>query len=129
MNPRTARHLTAWLGLIAMGLIVLAPLISQLRLAAHPLSADGPLAALCSAARPAAGVASSHPQDIPLSACGYCDLLNVQAALPTPAPALLVLVLLVMLATVPVLSMHYTPTAGFPSGRPRAPPLLRHTHL
>ncbi|WP_374192452.1 hypothetical protein [Trinickia acidisoli] len=35
MALRSRKHLTAWLGIIAMWLIVLAPLVSQLIVAAH----------------------------------------------------------------------------------------------
>ena len=122
MSFRARNHLTAWLGLIAMWLVVLAPVVSQLVVAAH---ADNPAtAALCSVVPPAAGHAHYGRQGDPLAACGYCDLLADHPALPAvPAPTLLLVVLIVAMA-VPVLSTRFTPLGAFPSGRPRGPPAL-----
>ncbi|HTR08484.1 MAG TPA: DUF2946 domain-containing protein [Paraburkholderia sp.] len=118
MTLRSRKHLTAWLGLVAMWLVVLAPLVSQLVLAAHR---DDTTAALCSATQPATG--SSHvAHGDSLSACGYCDLLANQPAMPSLPPSPLVLLMLVAIAAAPVLSMRHTPLGAFPSGRPRAPP-------
>jgi len=118
MTLRTRKHLTAWLGLVAMWLVVLAPLVSQLVLAAHR---DDTTAVLCSATQPASG--SSHvAHDDSLSACGYCDLLANQPAIPSLPPSPLVLLMLVAIAAAPVLSIRHTPLGAFPSGRPRAPP-------
>ena len=118
MTHRPRKHLTAWLGLVAMWLIVLAPLVSQLVIAAHR---DDTTAVLCSAMQPSAdtGHLARHNS---LAACGYCDLLANQAAMPTVPPSPLVLMLLVTIAAAPVLSTRHTPLGAFPSGRPRAPP-------
>lgn len=123
MAPRSRKHLTAWLGLIAMWLIVLAPIVSQLVVAAH--RADPAAAALCSAVAPAADSAadSAHVAHAdPLAACGYCDLLADHIAMPTVPPSPLVLVMLLVCVAVPALSVRFTPLGVFPSGRPRAPP-------
>jgi hypothetical protein len=122
MNPRTRRHRTAWLGLFAMALIVLAPLVSQLA-SAHAARAGEPVAALCSALRTSADTAH-HIQGDPLSACAYCDLMAGQAAVPAMPPAWLILVVVVALAAAPSLSTRHIPFLAFPSGRPRAPPRL-----
>ncbi|MGN6652036.1 DUF2946 domain-containing protein [Trinickia sp.] len=119
MALRSRKHLTAWLGLVAMWLIVLAPIVSQLVVAAH--RADPSAAPLCSAVEPTAGSAHATPAD-PLAACGYCDLLADHIAMPAVPPAPLVLVMLLVSVTVPVLSVRFTPLGAFPSGRPRAPP-------
>lgn len=117
MNPYAHRRLTAWLGMLAIWLIVLAPVVSQLVVAAENRE---PIAALCSATTPSTQTQQSHGAG--MIACGYCDLLANHAALPTVTPALLVLVMLVALAAAPTLSTRFTPLGAFPSGRPRAPP-------
>ncbi|RDU97763.1 DUF2946 domain-containing protein [Trinickia dinghuensis] len=119
MAPRSRKHLTAWLGLIAMWLIVLAPIVSQLVVAAH--RDDPTFAALCSATQSSPDAAHVTHAD-PLAACGYCDLLANHMAMPTVPPVPLVLVMLLMAVAVPALSVRYTPLGAFPSGRPRAPP-------
>jgi hypothetical protein len=118
MARPSRNHLTAWLGLVAMWLIVLAPLVSQLIVASHR---DEPNAVVCSATQPAAdSVHTTHSDS--LAACGYCDLIATHAAMPAPTPSVLVLVTLVALAAIPALSVRFTPLGAFPSGRPRAPP-------
>ncbi|WP_438391795.1 DUF2946 domain-containing protein [Caballeronia sp. DA-9] len=119
MASRSRRRLTAWLGFIAMWLIVLAPLVSQLVVAAH--TDDPTVATLCSASQPSHSVADAVHGD-PLAACGYCDLLADHVALSTLSPSSLVFVMLAIVAAVPILSMRFTPLWAFPSGRPRAPP-------
>ncbi|NIF65194.1 23S rRNA (adenine(2030)-N(6))-methyltransferase RlmJ, partial [Burkholderia sp. Cy-647] len=101
MLRRSRTRFTAWLGLLAMWLIVLAPLVSQL-LAAH--RADDPtVAAICSTAHaPSQSMAMSMPMPAdsamqmdhtdPLAACGYCDLLADHLVLPSLPPAPLVLI-------------------------------------
>lgn len=118
MASRSRNHLTAWLGLVAMWLIVLAPIVSQLVTAAHR---DDPNAVLCSATQPSADSAHVTHAD-PFAACGYCDLMATHTAISTPPPSLLLLVMLVAIATIPALSVRFTPLGAFPSGRPRAPP-------
>lgn len=119
MAFRSRKHLTAWLGLIAMWLIVFAPIVSQLVVAAHR---DDPTAvALCSAVQPSTGPVHATHAD-PLAACGYCDLLADHMAMPTIPPAPLALVVLLVAVAAPVLSVRFTPLGAFPSGRPRAPP-------
>jgi hypothetical protein len=120
MSLTHRRRLTAWLGLVAMCLVVLAPLVSQLVMAAR--GDDPATAALCSVTQQAGGaVHDVHPGD-PLAACGYCDLLADHPAVPAvPAPSLL-LVVLIVIAVVPALSTRFTPLGAFPSGRPRGPP-------
>lgn len=118
MASRSRKHLTAWLGLVAMWLIVLAPLVSQLIVASHR---DDPNSALCSATQPT--VVSDHTaHGDSLAACGYCDLIASHAAIPTPTPSLLVLLTLIVIAAIPALSVRFTPLGAFPSGRPRGPP-------
>jgi hypothetical protein len=112
-------HLTAWLGLIAMWLIVFAPLVSQLVVAAR---AHEPVAALCSADQPAGGL--HHASADPLAACGYCDLLGAHPAAPAVPPVALPMIVLIAFAAAPVLSTRFTPLGAFPSGRPRAPPVV-----
>ncbi|MEQ0777817.1 DUF2946 domain-containing protein [Paraburkholderia tropica] len=118
MNQRVRNRTTAWLGLIAMWLIVLAPLVSQLLMAER---AHQPIAALCSVTQHA-DTSSHHTLDDALSACAYCDLLATHTAMP-PIPAIMsALFALIVAAVVPALFSSYTPLGAFPSGRPRAPP-------
>ncbi|WP_028222506.1 DUF2946 domain-containing protein [Paraburkholderia oxyphila] len=121
MNPRARTRTTAWLGLIAMWLIVLAPLVSQL---VDAWRKHQPVAALCSTTLDA-GVSQHGSPAGALNACGYCDLLTTHVSMP-PGPAVLLPILtLVALASVSTLSTSFTPLGAFPSGRPRAPPALR----
>jgi hypothetical protein len=119
MRRLDRKHLAAWLGLIAMWLVVLAPAVSQLVVSLHQRE---PVAAVCSDAQPA-GIGHVAPAG-PLSACGYCDLLAshpVGPAVPPAAPSVLVLVVL-LAAT--ILSTRFIPLGAFPSARPRAPPAI-----
>jgi hypothetical protein len=136
MTRRSRNHLTAWLGLIAMWLVVAAPLVSQL-LAAHLAhesnQAQAPFAALCSthqpgsqgnvslaAQRDAAPVHLSH--DDAFGACGYCHLLEHHVAVPTVAVVAAPGALVLAGVAPPTLSTRFTPLGAFPSGRPRGPP-------
>ncbi|MGF6873496.1 DUF2946 domain-containing protein [Paraburkholderia sp. MM5477-R1] len=119
MNSHAHRRLTAWLGMIAIWLIVLVPVASQLLVAARNAE---PVAAMCTVSTPSAETRPAHGNG--MIACGYCDLLADHAALPTIDPPLPVLVMLVTLVALPVLSTRFTPPGGFPSGRPRAPPVF-----
>ncbi len=116
MTSRQRNHRTAWLGLLAMCLLVLAPLVSQWVAARH---AADPSGFICSAAQPEADGSGQHA---PLSACGYCDLLAGHAAAP-PLPAVLpVLALVLLFAAVMLPPLAPVPLGAFPSGRPRGPP-------
>ncbi|MEJ0004016.1 MAG: DUF2946 domain-containing protein [Pararobbsia sp.] len=79
----TRKHLSAWLGIFAMCLIVFVPVASQLLVAVR---ANEPLAALCSVTQPA-GDGAHHAGD-PLAACGYCDLLADSDGHPTGPPGI-----------------------------------------
>ncbi|WP_052007377.1 DUF2946 family protein [Burkholderia paludis] len=73
--PTPQARATAWLGLVALVLALVAPLISQLRAAA---AADGiPTAPICSATGDTlvAHTASHAPSDPHVDRCGYCGLL------------------------------------------------------
>jgi hypothetical protein len=122
MTESVRKRLTAWLGIVAMCLVVLAPVVSQLLVAAR---AESPEVALCSAIHDDAGHArADHGSGAdPLAACGYCDFFADNIAAPGVPPMLPVLIVLVAIAAAPVLSTRFTPLGAFPSGRPRAPPL------
>lgn len=117
MSPRSLRRLTAWLGMIAIWLIVLAPLVSQLTVATRSRE---PVAAMCTVSVPSADTQPAHHDG--MVACGYCDLLATHATLPAVTPPLPILVILVTIVVLPILSTRFTPLGAFPSGRPRAPP-------
>jgi hypothetical protein len=87
------KYLTAWLGLIAMWLIVFAPVVSQLVASAR---ADEPVAALCSAVQPS--TPEHHAPIDSLDACGYCNLLTHHVAAPSIPPVALSVLVLVSVA-------------------------------
>ncbi|MFT4065834.1 DUF2946 domain-containing protein [Paraburkholderia sp.] len=135
MTPRARNRMTAWLGLVAMWLVVFAPLVSQL-LASN--RANEPIAALCSVLHPSGAsgagnsgvVAQTNPAPVHLShddafgACGYCHLLEHHVAMPTVAAIEPPTALLLAGTAPPTLSTRFTPLGAFPSGRPRAPPVV-----
>nr|WP_118182674.1 DUF2946 domain-containing protein [Paraburkholderia phosphatilytica] len=117
-------RVTAWLGLVAMWLVVCAPLVSQFVVSSR---AHEPIASLCSATTPAAAsIATPKHHDTAagsLAACGYCDLLTTHTAMSSVPPVAVQMLTLVAILVVAVLSVRFTPLGVFPSGRPRAPPL------
>jgi hypothetical protein len=120
MKLRKHILLTAWLGLVAMWLIVFAPLASQLIAAHH---AHEPTAELCSALQPASS-AQHLSHDDAFGACGYCHLLEHHVAMPGVAVPEPQRALVAAVDRVAPLSTRHTPFGAFPSGRPRAPPVV-----
>lgn len=112
------RRLTAWLGIIAMWLAVVMPVMSQTL--EHAERTSDPFAALCTI--DATGHAHSSVAGH-LDACGYCDML---AHHPVVASTHFVATTTSSVAhTLTVaLSEGILPNATFPSGRPRAPPVV-----
>lgn len=132
MTLRSRNRTTAWLGLFAMWLVVFAPLVSQMLMSSR---AHEPIAALCSALQPAGAsdaslVAHTAPEPVHLShddafgACGYCHLLEHHVAMPTVAAVEPSGTLALAGTAPPTLSTRFTPLGAFPSGRPRAPPVV-----
>ena len=133
MTSRSRNRSTAWLGLVAMWLVVFAPLVSQLLASAQ---AHEPIAALCSALQPggvgAAASASADNLTAPVhlshddafGACGYCHLLEHHVAVPTLAVVAPTAALTLAGTLPPELSTRFTPLGAFPSGRPRDPPAV-----
>ncbi|WP_454873394.1 DUF2946 domain-containing protein [Paraburkholderia xenovorans] len=132
MTPRSRNHLTAWLGLFAMWLVVVAPVVSQMLVSNR---AHEPIAALCSALQPRdLGMASTTTQAAPapvhlshddaFGACGYCHLLQHHVAMPTVASVEPPAAVALAGTAPPTLSTRFTPLGAFPSGRPRAPPAV-----
>ena len=118
MFVHARKHLIAWPGLLAMWLIVLAPLVSQLVVAGHrDVATEG---VLCSAVQPAAGN-TLHDHADRLAACGYCNLLADHAAMP-PTQAALPVWFELAVPVVVALSLQHVPFGPFPSARSRAPP-------
>jgi len=119
MHLRGHNYRTAWLGLLAMSLLVLAPLVSQWLCATRTVEATGP-GYICSAAPTAA---DEHHRHLPQPACGYCDLLADQAAAGPPVAILVPVILLVIwFAGASLPRLGAVPRGNFPSGRPRGPP-------
>lgn len=117
MNFFNRRHLNAWLGIVAMCLVVFVPVVSQLVVLAQRAE---PVASLCSVVQ-AAPALDGH-QHIPLSACDYCDLVATHVAMPSVPPVLVAVLLLPVMAAATALSTAFRPPGAFPSGRPRDPP-------
>lgn len=124
--------MTAWLGLFAMWLVVFAPLVSQMLVSSL---AHEPIAALCSALQPRdlsnasqtghAAPAPVHPSHgDAFGACGYCHLLQHHVAMPAVAAVEPPAALAIAGTAPPTLSTRFTPLGAFPSGRPRAPPVV-----
>ncbi|MFM0313623.1 DUF2946 domain-containing protein [Paraburkholderia nemoris] len=120
MKLRAHKHSVAWLGLIAMWLVVFAPLVSQLLVASR---ADVPVSAICSAVESDAPTAHHTSQD-KLAACGYCDLLAHHVAALSVPPAGFFATVLLAIAQVSAPPPFVPHAAAFPSGRPRDPPVL-----
>jgi hypothetical protein len=123
MIPRAHRRLTAWLGLFAIWLIVLAPTVSRMLETQRHLPA-----LICSASGLANGHHNTSAADIhdddPLQACDYCGLLAHNTVLLTAPPAQLTVTLLVQHTVVTPLDTRFVPVGAFPSGRPRGPPFF-----
>ncbi|GGP21076.1 DUF2946 domain-containing protein [Silvimonas iriomotensis] len=122
MHFRTRRLLALWLGLIAMSLFVLAPVVSQLIMAGRSTPV---VVAMCSVSNPHAGQLLEHGASADtMAACDYCTLQATHLLLPTLpqlAPAIVPLVAVLRLPHLPVRA--FAP-AVFPLARPRAPPLF-----
>ncbi|RRX07817.1 DUF2946 domain-containing protein [Pandoraea apista] len=101
MTKRNQRRLTVWLGLVAMWLLVVAPLVSNVLLAAR---ADGPHGPLCSATSQfenpnGRGVGEHSQHAVHGDACCYCHLLEHHAVVPgTPLAAIYLACIVVVLA-------------------------------
>ncbi|MFL9918983.1 DUF2946 domain-containing protein [Paraburkholderia fungorum] len=140
MTPRSHNRMTAWLGLIAMWLVVFAPVVSQMLVSNR---AHEPFAALCSALQPASqslvgqspvSLVSQPTQPSPapvhlshddaFGACGYCHLLQHHVAMPSVAAAEPPAALALAGTAPPALSTRFTPLGAFPLGRPRDPPAV-----
>jgi len=114
------RHLTAWLGVLAIWFAIAAPLVSQWRVA----QAATPDAIVCSTehgAHPSPGAGRMHDHALHLDACGYCGFFAHSPAIGGPAAA--------ALASVPVVSVSAAAppavaarAARYPRAYPRAPP-------
>jgi hypothetical protein len=116
-RARTRKQSGTWLALLAMCLIVFAPLVSQMLASARAASPD---AALCSAGPQIHSHAAVA--DDPLAACGYCNLLATPAAPPPVAPSAAPwLPLLAAVVVLPALRADF-PTLPYFAGYPRAPP-------
>lgn len=142
VTNRSRTHLTAWLGLIAMWLVVFAPIVSQLIEQSrshqdavvactemnmgdmHMSSMQMGNMHMCSAASHAADAGHHASSATTMAACGYCDLLATHAAMPALASAAEAAYVLLTFSAAPVLSTRFTPIGAFPSGRPRAPPVV-----
>src|SRR6266702_1132974 len=132
MTPRSRNRMTARFGLVAMWLVVFAPVVSQMLASSRP---HEPIAALCSALQPrglsdASQIAHASPAPVSLShddafgACGYCHLLQHHVAMPSVAAVELPAPLAIAGTAPPALSTRFTPLGAFPSGRPRDPPVV-----
>lgn len=114
------RHLTAWLGVLAIWIAIAAPLVSQWRTA----QATTPDAIVCSAehgAHRSADTRSMHDHALHLDACGYCGFFAHSPAIGAPAAA--------SFAAIPAVSVSAAAPSSvaaradrYPHAYPRAPP-------
>jgi hypothetical protein len=120
------KRVAAWLGMVAMLLILCAPTISHLAAAARsipmPVCTEPGMAQQSVVLEADAQPESSDHRSHLLDDCGYCSLMAHEAALPSvppapPSPLWLLLPVLLLPAL-----RRFTPIGAFPSGRPRAPP-------
>ncbi|MDR5820127.1 DUF2946 domain-containing protein [Caballeronia sp. LZ043] len=133
MTRNARNRFVAWLGIAAMWLAIVAPVISQ-TLAARA-AADDPLAALCavspsgqaahatSALLPSHDAASHHEDAGHFDACSYCGLLAHHLPVvpgTTPQAARIERVARVA-PRAQIVSIH---SKAFNAARPRAPPVL-----
>jgi hypothetical protein len=121
MRFRIHKRAVAWLGLMAMLLVVLMPLASQLIASAK---ADNPLGAICSAVVPHSAGHADSDSPAQLDACGYCNFFGHYVSAPTTfvSPQLFVRVV-VAIAPISTVSAFLL-LSPYPSGRPRDPPSI-----
>ena len=119
MNTRAHRRLTAWLGMLAMWLAVVMPVMSQALV--HLEQTSDPLTALCTV-----DPSSSHGHQTMadhMDACGYCNMLAHHPAVAAN-PVVVTIASWVAHTQAVALSAGTLPNASFPSGRPRDPPVV-----
>lgn len=121
--PTRFRKLTAWLGILAIWLVVAMPLVSQVMAAraATPMSVDMPECDAMQDAPHSAAHATYQHHPLHFDACGYCSFfahtpaLHAAAAIITGPQAVHVSATAPICQSAPQLR-HYA------SARPRAPP-------
>ncbi|OXI68188.1 hypothetical protein CFB81_19140 [Burkholderia sp. AU28863] len=114
------RHLTAWLGLLAIWIAIAAPLVSQWRIA----QTATPEAIVCStehAAHRSSDARGMQDHALHLDACGYCGFFAHSLAIGAPAA--------VSVGSIPVVSVSAAASPAvaargdhYPRAYPRAPP-------
>jgi hypothetical protein len=118
--PHRHRHLTAWLGVLAIWFVIAAPLVSQWRIA----QAAFPDSMVCSATRDSHrehGAGRRHDHALHLDACGYCGFfahspaIGVAAATPFSSASDIAV-------PAPEPSIAETRVERYPRAYPRAPP-------
>ncbi|WP_103704311.1 DUF2946 family protein [Paraburkholderia eburnea] len=117
------RRFSLWLALLAMWLVVVVPVASQLMVAARAATPDT-ASILCSVTAAHAPASASHLHTDRLAACGYCTLLAHQPAMAAPPATALALVAIAAEQADAPPTAQPLPAAAFPSGRPRGPPAV-----
>jgi hypothetical protein len=135
MVSACGKRVAAWLGIVAMLLLVCVPTVSHFMHAAH----DNMALPLCTAAESghesaAVTFASSGTHETThdagahlLDDCGYCHLIRHDAALPSVPAGLPLVLWFCILVLVLLPTRCFTPIGAFPAGRPRAPPVFSHS--
>lgn len=118
MKLRIRKQAVAWLGLMAMLLAVFAPLMSQLIASAH---ADEPVGFICSSVKNDSPAHAVSPDK--LNACGYCNFFAHHVPVTSVAAPQLLANAAMVIAQVSA-PAAFIPFSGFPSGRPRDPPVI-----
>jgi Protein of unknown function (DUF2946) len=113
---------------MAMWLVVFAPTISQLIVAARADGQSGMLHAVVWSERQAHQTHHAHHMHHAdsnlLDACGYCDLFAHHVVAPTVVPSPLLATVALATAEIAAPPAFVRFAAAFPSGRPRGPPTI-----
>jgi hypothetical protein len=119
------KRLAAWLGLIAIWLIVAAPTVSRMIFLPQALvvpicsvAAEGQHAVVLHIRTDGQG---GHPAN-PLDVCSYCGVFAHSTATPLMPPMVPAVLLLALVSLVVPRNNRFRPHAVFPSGHPRDPP-------
>lgn len=136
MTLEVRKQLVAWLGIFAILLVICAPLASQLIAVSHSETSS-----IMYCGMRVGNPAMSNVVQIDVhgtvdklfphkttsgqtDACGYCSFFDHDTALPTTLVTAHQLLCLLIALSIAALAMHVSPTARYPSRRPRAPPAI-----
>lgn len=115
------RHLTAWLGVLAIWLAIAAPLVSQWRIA-QAATPDGMVCSAAHGSHREPDAARTHDHALHLDACGYCGFFAHSPAINAPDAAPFASVCVVSASVAAAPPAVAVCTEQYPRAYPRAPP-------